>query len=178
MTYEQFQSKVLKVNWYDKYYYYFLYAAVTGFGFFLFYDVTANHAKYDRFGTRYLGYFCCVFLIVAGIRGLFLVPNRYKILSVNSLFTIDKNKEIIQELLIQLGEPYCSVTDSFYSFTYKKNWWTIGCQVYLSIDLERFYISVQSRTGGYYGGGIIDFGGTEKVRQKIFRCLTDIVGRH
>ena len=65
--------------------------------------------------------------------------------------------------------------NDFYDFTYDKNWWTYEYKIYLSFDLNNFYASVQSVTGGFRGGGIIDFGGTKKVRQKLIASLTNSV---
>ena len=51
----------------------------------------------------------------------------------------------------------------------------MNTKIYLSFDLNNFYASVQSVTGGFRGGGIIDFGGTKKVRQKLIAYLTNSV---
>jgi hypothetical protein len=177
MTLTEFQQKIIRANWYDKYWFFLLYAAITCWGFFLLYDVIAHQEKYDKYGTRYLGYFSFVFLIFLGARGLYLVPNRYKVLSVHASLSIDKKKEVVVELIKKLNNPFYDTVDTFYNFRYKKNWWTSEYKVYLSYDSENFFISVQGVTGGYYGSGIVDFGGTEKFRQRLVTYLTEIIDK-
>lgn len=175
MTVEEFRKKVIKANWYDKYFYYLLHIALIIGGLFFLYDISNNHAKYDKYGTSFLGYLAFGFLTFLGILGLKLIPNRYKILSVNSILPIDKKKEVISQLIIKLGNPFLNQSDTFFSFSYQRKWWTSSYLVFLNIDISTIYLSVQSKTGGYYRGGIIDFGGTEKLRRKIISLLTEII---
>jgi hypothetical protein len=118
MTLELFEKKVLQKNWYDKYFYYYL-AATCG-GIYFLYDVIIHQAKYDNYGTRYLGYLASALLIFLGIRGFFLVPNRYKTVSINSQLPIEKKKEIINDLLRKFDDPVYIEENGLYSFSYKK----------------------------------------------------------
>jgi len=174
MTLEQFQQKVLKANWYDKYFYYLLFLAATLGGLFFLYDVIVHHPKYDKLGTRYLGYLAFLFLTTLGISGLYFVPNRYKIITIASTLPLDRKRDIIDKVLKEFGDPFCDTDNDFYDFTYDKNWWTSDYKIYLSFDLQNFYASVQGVTRGYRGG-IIDFGGTKKVRRKLIAYLTNSV---
>ncbi len=177
MTLEQFQKKVARANWLDKYLYYLLFLAATAGGFFILYDVIIHQAKYDKHGTRYLGYLSFLFLTTLGISGIYFLPNRYKIITIASSLPADKKEKIIAEVLKEFGNPYCHTDNDFYNFIYKKNWWTSGYNVYLSFDSFNFYLSVQAVTRGYRGGGIIDFGGTERVRKKTISCLTSLLAK-
>ena len=175
MTLQLFQKKVLKANWYDKYFYSLLFLGATLGGLCFLYDVIAHQAKYDKFGTRYFGYLFFLLFTTFGISGLYFVPNRYNVITINSTLSIDKKRGMIDKVLKEFGDPFCDIDNDFYDFTYDKNWWTYEYKIYLSFDLNNFYASVQSVTRGFRGGGIIDFGGTKKVRQKLIASLTNSV---
>ncbi len=175
MTLDLFQQKVLKANWYDKYFYYLLFLAATLGGLFFLYDVISHQAKYDKLGTRYLGYLAFLFLTTLGISGLYFVPNRYKVITIASALSIDKKRNLINKIVKEFGNPFCETDNDFYGFIYDKNWWTSDYKIYLSFDLNNFYASVQGVTRAYRGGGIIDFGGTKKVRKKLIGYLTSLV---
>jgi hypothetical protein len=177
MTLAEFQKKVIRDNWYDKYWFFLLYAAMIGVGVFFLYDVIAHQSKYDKYGTQFLAYFLFILFVFMGVRGLYLVPNRYKILTTSSLLSVEAKKQIIVRLIKELGDPFYNTVNTFYSFSYQNKWWSSSYKIFLSLDSENFYVSVQSKTGGYYSAGIIDFGSTEKVRQKIINCLTDLIAR-
>ena len=175
MTLELFQQKILKVNWYDKYFYYLLFLAATLGGLFFLYDVISHQAKYDKLGTRYLGYLAFLFLTTLGLSGLYFIPNRYKILTIASTLPVDKKRGIIDKVVKEFGDPFCETDNDFYAFTYNKHWWTSDYKIYLSFDLNNFYASVQGGTRAYRGSGIIDFGGTKKVRQKLIGDFANLV---
>jgi hypothetical protein len=175
MTLDEFKKKVVKANWYDKYLYYFLHSLLIIGGLFVLIDVINDRIKYDKYGTRYLGYFFSVFLIFLGTLGVVLTPNRYKILKIDSPLSIDNKKQVVAQLMSTFNLPYQDRPDSFYKFTCQKGWLNYGYDVYISMDITSIYISVQSKTGGYFGGGIIDFGGTERFRRKIIDLVTNII---
>ena len=124
MTLEQFQKKVLKANWYDKYYYYLLFLAAIAGGLYFLYDVITHQEKYDKHGTQYLAYLSFLFLTTLGASGLFFVPNRYKVNTIHSTLPINKKQQIIDSVLKEFGNPYCDKDNNYYNFTYKKKWWT------------------------------------------------------
>ena len=66
MTLDQFQNKVVRTNWYDKYFYSLLFTAATLGGLFFLYDVIIHQEKYDKLGTRYLGYLSFLFITEIG----------------------------------------------------------------------------------------------------------------
>ena len=100
MTLEQFQQKVLKANWYDKYYYYLLFLAAVLGGFFSLYDVTAHGVNYEKLGSRYLGYLAFLFLTSLGISGFYFVPNRCKAITIPSTLSIDKKRDTIGKAVL------------------------------------------------------------------------------
>ena len=88
---------------------------------------------------------------------------------------MDKKQQIIDAVLKEFGDPYCEKDNDYYNFSYKRNWQTSSYQIYLSFDQEDFFASVQGATNASYGSGIIDFGGTERVRKKLISSLSKLV---
>jgi hypothetical protein len=167
MTIREFSKEVTFDTLFEKYFWYLLYTATTIAGLYLLYDVYANPAKYDRHGTTNFAYFAYSLIVLLGGLSVYLVPNRYKTLSIGSNLAIEEKKEVVSRLLKEFGEPFCYPEKDIYHFTYRKKWWSSVYDIYLGISSDAFYLSVQSKVGGYYGGGIIDFGHTEKIRSKI-----------
>src|SRR5579871_4410558 len=99
MTIEQFRQKVLKANWYDKYFYYLLFLAAALGGVFFLNNVISHQEKYDKLGTKYFGYLAFLFLTSLGFSGLYFVPNRYKVIAISSTISIDKKRELIDKVL-------------------------------------------------------------------------------
>ena len=175
MTFENFQKKVVRANWYDKYFYSLLFLAATLGGLFFLYDVIVHHEKYDKSGTCYLGYLSFLILTAIGISGFFFIPNRYKIITISSALSSNQKQKIIGDVLKEFGEPLHDANNDFYDVTYSKNWWSSGYKIYLTYDDTNFYTSVQGVSTA--PGGFIDFGGTEKVRRQLTSSLTKFADR-
>ena len=173
MDIKEFENRVIKSYWYDKYFYYGLYIAISVVGLYFLFDLIFHQAKYDEHGIKLLAIIFFICLIFFGTLGLKLIPYRYKIISVNSSLPLDKKYKIIDKLITKINGRYSFVTDSVYRFIYKRKWWSIEYKTYLSADPNNFFITVQSRTG--LGIGFIDFGGTEKIRQFIVSSLKDVI---
>ena len=175
MTLQEFQKFVTKTNLYGKYLWYLVSVALIGTSVFLFYDLTTNPDKYKLKHTYVLAFFAFSFFFFLGCYALYILPNRYKVLTVNNSSSIDEKKQIVSKLLEKLKVQYSNNQDTFYTFTYQRKWWTKDYDVYLSIDEEKFYISVLVRTS-YYRGGFIDFGGSERLRRKIVSNIKLLMG--
>ena len=173
MDIKEFEDRVIKSYWYDKYFYYVLYIAISVVGLYFLFDLILQQAKYDKHGIKILAFIFFIFLIFLGTLGLKLIPNRYKIISVNSSLPIDKKDEIVNKLITKINGRYSLVNNSIYSFIYKRKWWSIEYKTLLATDQNNFFVTVQSRTG--LGIGFIDFGGTEKIRQFIVSSLIDVI---
>ena len=171
MTYEQFQKKVLRSTWYDKYWYCFVYASATFGGLYLLSMISQKEPHFENQSARIWMYILCGFMISGGIGGLYLIPNRYKVLKIDSQLNLYKKEEVILELIKRLGGKAFVKNDSFYNFTYQRKWWTTDYDVYLSFEVDAFHLSVLAQTRG----GIIDFGGTEEIRQKILNYLLTLL---
>ena len=106
-----------------------------------------------------------------GCYGFYLIPNRYKILMINSTGSIQKKHELILKLLKEFDISNYENNSSYYSFEYGKSIWSWGYTVHLNIDSEEFYISVQGRT---FINGFVDFGSTERVRKKVVNKIIQL----
>lgn len=174
MNLEQFQKKTLKRTWYEKYFYGALFFAVFGAGLFFLYDVIVHQAKYDKLGTRYLGYLVVVFFTALGVSGFFFIFNRYKILTIPSILSTSEKTKAIDLVLKEFGSMTYYSEKDFFSFGYKKNWWNSAYKIFICFDEFNFYISIQGVTSLYRGTGVIDLGGTERIRKKLFAHLTEL----
>ena len=173
MNHEQFQKEVYKGRKYEKWFYYFFYSAMTIGGFFILYDVIAHYAKYDKWGTRYLGYTFSILIAYYGISGLGLTSNRYRIILVPSALTINKKKDMIFSTLEQFSNPVWDNEKTICCCFYRKKWWTPDYKIYLSFDITTFYATVQIITRSYGAG--IDFGEQARVRKKVISHLKELL---
>jgi len=170
---EQFQKEVFKWRKYEKYFYYLFYSAMTIGGFFILYDVIVHYAKYDKWGTRYLGYIFSILITYYGISGLVLTLNRYRIILVHSALTINKKKDVIFSTLEQFGNPVWDNKKTICCCFYRKKWWTPDYKIYLSFDMTTFYVTVQIITRNFGAG--IDFGEQARVRKKVTNHLNELL---
>ena len=170
MTYKQFQNKVLRSTWYDKYWYYFIYSIATFCGLHILYSSFKFEPNLENNGHIAM-YIFIVFILTGGISGIYLIPNRYKVLTIESKLTAYSKEEIIKLLIAELVGKEFVVNECFYDFTYRRKWFTSEYNIYLSFDTDVFYLSVLTQTHG----GIIDFGGTEQMRQSIKNHLLKLL---
>ena len=173
MTRREFRNKVIKLNLLDICFYNLLFAAMVVGGIFFLYSVIAHQSEWDAHNTRGAGYLSFAFLFYFGLRGLWLMPNRYKILTVASAAGGDRKNDSIQSLVHRLGDPRCERDQGLFKFTYQRRWWTARYRIYASYDDDKLFVSVQGVTGGGHGQGIMDLGQTEKLRKRILTILTD-----
>lgn len=171
MTYQEFQKTIIKTNWYDKYYYYLISFAAIGGSIFLFHDIATNSGKYKNNHSQTFAYCAFSLLFLLGCYSLYLVANRYKILTVENSLSIDNKKEIIGGLFHKLGLTFNETQDTFYTFKYQRKWWTSAYDIYINLDDQKFYICVLGCTNSYPSSGFIDFGGTERLRKKIISIV-------
>jgi hypothetical protein len=158
MTFSEFENAIKKQTKVEKWYYYFLFTAMILGGFFFLYQVCTR----PEFTNHWLA--ISFFLLVLGCLGLLKLRNRYKIISIPNSATHLEKKAIVANVLSELGES-TSLDQNYYSFTYKKKWWSAPFDVRLFYDDGAICFSVQGQ--GHTNGGIIDFGETERLRKKI-----------
>jgi len=162
MTEQEFQKKITKVNWFDKYFYYLLFIALIILSIFFFEKILTNPEKFKASKFLYYSLFSIMFLF--GCYGFCLIPNRYKILLINSTNSIQKKHQLILDFLKEFDISTYKSNSTYYSFEYGKSIWSWGYNVHLNIDSEKFYIGVQGKT---FINGFVDFGSTERVRKKV-----------
>src|SRR5437762_812333 len=114
MTLQKFKSKVISYNGFDKYIYYVLFSILCAAGIYIFYDVISNNTKYALYGTTYFAYGLSIFLIFIGLLGFKLIPNRYKVLIINSSLPLLRKQEAINNLMLQLDHAVCLPNEGFY----------------------------------------------------------------
>ena len=170
MTAQDFQKTVTRNNLFDKYFWYLLSFALIGLSIFLFSDLITNPYKYKIQHTYTFAFCAYFFMLLLGCYALYLLPNRYKVLIVESKSGIDSKKEIIHKVLDTFNIEYWNNEDTFYTFKYQRKWWKNDYDVFLGIDSENFYISVLVKTS-YLRGGFIDFGGSEKLRNILVATI-------
>jgi hypothetical protein len=175
MTPQEFQKTIVKTNWYDKYYYYFISLAAIAGSIYLFYDIGTNPLRYKSkhsYAIALIAYSC---LFLLGCYAIYLIPRRYKVLTISSSLPVEKKKEIISTLLNKLSISYEDTKDCFYFFRYRRKWWASDYEVYLLIDNQKFYFSVLGTTHAYPDIGFIDFGGAQRVRRKIISIIKSLM---
>lgn len=162
MTYEEFEKKVKKKTGFDKYWYYGLCIVVISLGLVLFFFILTRPEKFK--GNHIFHYFGFSFLLLLGSYGLYKLPNRYNIVTIDSLQPLTRKKTAIENLLSQMG-AVTVINDNYCSFTYRKSFWSSPYDIHLFFDDKRVCFSVQGQD--YSDGGFIDFGGTEKFRRRL-----------
>lgn len=80
---------------------------------------------------------------------------------------LDKKKEIIINLTHELNVGRFEENTLVYTLIYQPHWWSFSYNIYISIDDEKFLISVLGKTYSYPSSGFIDLGGTERLRRQI-----------
>ena len=165
MTYQEFEQKVRKKTGFDKYWYYGLCIAVILLSFVLLFFITTRPDKFK--GNQLFHYSGFFFLLLLGIYGLYKLPNRYKIVTIDTLQPLTKKKAAIEMFLSQMDRT-TELSDNYFAFTYRKGFWSSPYDIYLFFDDKSICLSVQ---GHDYDGGFIDLGGTERLRKKIAKDI-------
>ena len=171
MNNEQFKRKILRACWYDKYFYYlFAFALIIGC-FYMLHEAYTNSEKY-RIRHSYIFSLCTFYsFLLLGLYFMYKIPNRYKILTIQSTLPINQKRNIIALLQQSFGLYLKKNVDTWYYFEYEKGIIKSGYNIHINIDDNDFYVGIQSQTTGQ--GGFMDLGGTEKFRTKIIQALKD-----
>jgi len=170
MTFEDFQIAIRRKTGFDKYWYYLLCIAVIVLSLLGFYRFSTHPEKAK--GSLYIVYAGCLFLLLLGSYGLYLLPNRYKIVNIPSNLSIAKKQVIVSKLLEQTSDFQISQPQQYISFNLKSKWWQSNFNVHFFYDETKFSFSIQ---GHDFDGGFIDFGGTEQKRKLIAKTLHTLI---
>ena len=170
MTYEDFQRSIQRKTVYDKYWYYLLCIAIIVLSLLGFYWFSTHPIKST--GSLTSAYVGCFALLVLGSYGLYVLPNRYKIVEVYSDLPTDKKQSIVRSLLKDISNFQIPQPQQYIFFSTKSKWWQSSFNVHFFYDDTKFAFSIQ---GHDYNGGFIDFGGTERKRKQIAEQLKVLV---
>ncbi len=173
MTLQDFQKTITKDDWYGKYLW-----------FTSFCTYCCKHILLLRFNTKpgkiqfkTYSYFrsTCRFILIY-FRMLCFISTAKQIQSFDddNNFSIERKKQIISMFLDKLNVQYSNNQETFYSFIYQRKWWTRDYNVYLNIDSEKFCVTVLLKTS-YLRGGFIDFGGSERLRNRIISIIKILI---
>ncbi len=162
MSSKEFRRKIMRKNLSDIVWFYIIYvlSLIGGFAFaYNIFEMDSISRKESSWGL----YFITIFFISSGIWGLYLIPKRYKVITVTSSLSNEQKVNLINGFITSIKNNYFKKEEDFYHFDYQKSWWRSSYSVYLTFDIDAIYLSIQSNTSR----GIIDFGGTEKIRRVI-----------
>ncbi len=163
MTYADFKDKITSKYRWEKYLNYCisLFAIV---GALYLYVYFLKDPPLTGLRHNYLLLFPIVPLFLGSL-SIYLIPRRYQITSVDSRLNIDEKEKIVARLKANLKLKLDSDDNGWYLFYYQKHFWTMDYSVLLTHDSVGFYFIVQA--GTQYRRGIIDLGGSKKLRNKI-----------
>lgn len=162
MTFEEFQIKVKKKTALDKYWYYILCIAIIILSVVLLYFLITQPERFK--GPKVAFYLGSFFLLCLGGSGFYYLPNRYKIVTVESELPIAKKQIITAKLLLDIGEVQIIKPSQYLSFNLKRRWWQSRYVAQLFYDEQRFAFCIQ---GHDHDGGFLDFGETERKRKML-----------
>ncbi len=163
MTHQEFQQKIKKKNWFDRYWYLGLCYLTIALSLVLFFLIVTNPNKFK--GNHIFHYSVFSFLFLMGAYGLYKLPNRFKLVSIDTLKNLTDKKAILSNVIIHLGSTPVMFNDNYYLIRYQKNFWLSSFDIHLFYDDKVICFSVQGH--GSSDGGFIDFGGTERLRRRI-----------
>lgn len=96
-----------------------------------------------------------------------LIPNKYKIHGFDHNSALEKKKQIIADTAEEFKNHFYESPDLFWHFSYQKNWWNFRYNIFFAIDHDKIFFAVV----GSSGSGIMDFGQTQRLRNKIKRSV-------
>jgi hypothetical protein len=169
MTETEFRKAVTKSSWFDKYYYYSISITVLGVGLLSLYFALFGDANRQSTGVRILIVASAAFFILLGVISLRLLPNRYKVLKIESEMPIEEKKRITAEIMKEFGVTRLNTTKDFWHFYYQRQWWAYDYDIYIAFNNKTVFAAVIGKTNG----GFIDFGQSERIRRKVSNLIRE-----
>ena len=96
---------------------------------------------------------------------LYKLINKYKITIYKNELPENNKKDIIFAILKRLPITKLENKGNYFFFTYQKNNWRIDYEIDLLVDNEQIAFMLVGR--GFNRGGLIDFGRSKKLKQKL-----------
>ena len=167
MTFQEFKKQVGDKTLFEKAWYYLLCIAVIVMGLLCLFGSFGESTK-----SSPLLYVLVFFLCLLGAIGIYLLPGRYKIFTIDSDLLISQKEVIGKKLIEETGYLPTHYSRQYVTFLLKQKWWQSLYKVHLFHDDDRFAIVLYCVN---YKTGFIDFGGTDKKRKMIVRLIKDII---
>ncbi len=176
MNYKEFKNKFNKVNSFDKYWNYFIAVSVILGGLFLlctlifsdWYDLKYIE-KRGKISSKNLIYLLSIFLISIGLCGFWKIPLLYKIYKTKANSDFESNEQLVKDIAKSMNMILIENQQGYYYYRYKGKFWNL-LDIYFFIENEYIYLNIQ-QTDYFYKGGFIDFGTSEKVKNKIVKKI-------
>ncbi len=167
MTIKEYQKRFRRKNGIEIVLYYVMSIAVIIFGLIMIYKIGIAKT-FKVIGNERFHLFGFGLLVLLGTTGLLSLIKRFKLTYLSNGLTKQENINLINKIISELiGYNEDSKTDNK-SFTYKKKWWRMPYQINLFADNNLIAINVE---GQDYQGGFIDFGASERLKNKIIRMI-------
>lgn len=163
MIYAEFKKVTNRKNSFDKYWYYFV---AISFGLFflfgLYYITFINPDKFRH--TYFVAYPGAILLLIMCLSAFRLLPNRYKIIEVDSSLNLLEKRKIASSFISEYCDQSLEPRANYFVCQLKRRWWQSKYTIHFFYDDQLFAFSLQ---GHDIDGGWIDFGETERKRKKI-----------
>ena len=170
MTLEEFENKFKRNVRFDNYFYHGLCYVTIAFGLFMLTALMTN--QFIKFsGNRTFHYSMFSFLTLMGIYGLLVLKKKYKLTIWRNNFSKERNMELLRFAFTSLTNLPIEKADNYVHFIYQKSWWKLPYEIHLFADNDLIAINVEGLDN--YNGGIIDFGASNRTRNKILKMMTD-----
>lgn len=169
MTFEEFKIKVERKTSFDKYWYYSISVIIIIMGVAAMIFAIKNPEKFKD--APVIAYTSFLFLVALGLSSFYFLPNRYKIVEIDSNLSSDDKRVLINRLANEIGFPTYSTPKSYFVFRTKSKWWQSSFGVHFFYDETKFAFSLQ---GSDYNGGFIDFGESERKRKFIVNRIQEL----
>ena len=157
----EFKRIIAKRYWSQKLYYYIVSACLLGAGvFFLLLSVNQKILP-GQISYIYAG----LPLVIFGFFSVFyLVPNRYKIVSVSSPIAAEEKEGVVRNLDKVVKVNSVKIENGFAQLSLSRDG-----ELYILISTDGYYFCLIPSTGSR--GGFVDLGRSERLRSKIARIL-------
>ncbi len=162
MTLQEFQQTIAKKNYFDRYWYYGICTLIIILSFVFLFFILTNPQKFN--GGLFFHYSEFVFLFLLGTYGLYKLPNRFKIISIENSKSLTDKKIALETFVTIFGSTPKLFNNNYILIRYQMPFWTSSFDIHLYFDEKQICLSVQGH--GSADGGFLDLGGTERLRRR------------
>ncbi len=173
MTLTEYRILIKKKNGIEIILYYLFSIAIVIFGFIMIYKIGVEKTFQVK-GNERFAILMFSLLVLLGLSGLYALNKRFKLTYITNGLTKQENINLINKVISELIDINEVSKIDHRSYKYKKAWWRLPYEINLFADENLIAINVE---GQDYQGGFIDFGASDRLKNKIIRMLrmqTDI----